>query len=85
MDLWLDRGGGGEGVSAATGRGAWSERQRGAGVDAIPFTGWTNRWMDGWISVSREKRWKRQKEKSENEMRSRITRLPGSSCRHTEI
>lgn len=47
MDLWLGRGGGGEGVSAATGRGAWSERQRGAGVDAIPFTGWTNRWVEG--------------------------------------
>lgn len=80
MDLWLGRGGGGEGVSAATGRGAWSERQRGTGVDAIPVTGWTNRWVEG-----RMDGWKRQKEKSENEMRIRITRLLGSSCRHTEI
>lgn len=80
MDLWLGRGGGGEGVSAATGRGAWSERQRGAGVDAIPVTGWTNRWVEG-----RMDGWKRQKEKSENEMRIRITGLLGSSCRHTEI
>lgn len=80
MDLWLGRGGGGEGVSAATGRGAWSERQRGTGVDAIPVTGWTNRWVEG-----RKDGWKRQKEKSENEMRIRITRLLGSSCRHTEI
>lgn len=80
MDLWLDRGGGGEGVSAATGRGAWSERQRGTGVDAIPVTGWTNRWVEG-----RMDGWKRQKEKSENEMRIRITGLLGSSCRHTVI
>lgn len=80
MDLWLDRGGGGEGVSAATGRGAWSERQRGTGVDAIPVTGWTNRWVEG-----RMDGWKRQKEKSENEMRIRIKGLLGSSCRHTEI
>lgn len=80
MDLWLGRGGGGEGVSAATGRGAWSERQRGTGVDAIPVTGWTNRWVEG-----RMDGWKRQKEKSENEMRIRITGLLGSSCRHTEI
>lgn len=80
MDLWLGRGGGGEGVSAATGRGAWSERQRGTGVDAIPVTGWTNTWVEG-----RMDGWKRQKEKSENEMRIRITRLLGSSCRHTEI
>lgn len=77
MDLWLGRGGGGEGVSAATGRGAWSERQRGTGVDAIPVTGWTNRWVEG-----RMDGWKRQKEKSENEMRIRITGLLGSSCRH---
>lgn len=80
MDLWLGRGGGGEGVSAATGRGAWSERQRGTGVDAIPVTGWTNRWVEG-----RKDGWKRQKEKSENEMRIRITGLLGSSCRHTVI
>lgn len=80
MDLWLGRGGGGEGVSAATGRGAWSERQRGTGVDAIPVTGWTNRWVEG-----RMDGWKRQKEKSENEMRIRITGLLGSSCRHTVI
>lgn len=80
MDLWLGRGGGGEGVSAATGRGAWSERQRGTGVDAIPVTGWTNRWVEG-----RMDGWKRQKEKSENEMRIRIKGLLGSSCRHTEI
>lgn len=80
MDLWLDRGGGGEGVSAATGRGAWSERQRGTGVDAIPVTGWTNRWVEG-----RMDGWKRQKEKSENEMRIRIKGLLGSSCRHTVI